>query len=54
VNILYEEIECFNAIGVTRKGEKMCKMTQEVGSQKRKGQLQMWTEYEPWCSRIED
>jgi hypothetical protein len=31
-----------------------CKMTQEVGKQKRKGQLQMWTEYEPWCAQIED
>jgi hypothetical protein len=27
-------------------GEMMCKMTQGVGSQKRKGQMQMWTEYE--------
>jgi hypothetical protein len=34
----------FNAIGCSRKGVKMCKMTQEVGSQKRKGQAQMWTE----------
>jgi hypothetical protein len=25
----------------------MCKMIQEVGSQKCKGQLQMWTEYQP-------
>jgi hypothetical protein len=24
------------------------KTTQEVGSQKRKRQMQMWTEYEPW------
>jgi hypothetical protein len=29
-------------------------MTQEVGSQKHKGQMQMWTEYEPWCAQIED
>jgi hypothetical protein len=21
---------------------------------KRKGQMQMWTEYEPWCAQIED
>jgi hypothetical protein len=48
------KVERFNAIGGTRKGEKMCKMTPEVGSQKCKGQLQMWTEYEPWCSQIED
>jgi hypothetical protein len=36
------------------KGEKMCKMTQEVGSQKRKEQMQMWTDYEHWCAEIED
>jgi len=24
------------------------------GSRKRKGQIQMWTEYEPWCAQIED
>jgi hypothetical protein len=36
------------------KGKKMCKMTQEVGSQKRKGQMQMWTEYEPWRTQSED
>jgi hypothetical protein len=29
-------------------------MTQKVGSQERKGHMQMWTEYEPWCSQIED
>jgi hypothetical protein len=38
----------------SRKGEKMCKMTQEVGSQKRKGQMKMWTEHEPCCPQIED
>jgi hypothetical protein len=32
----------------------MSKITQKVGSQERKGQKQMWTEYEPWCSQIED
>jgi len=37
-----------------KEGREMCKMTQEVGSQKCKGQLQMWTEYEPWCAHIED
>jgi hypothetical protein len=36
------------------KGEKVCKMTQEVSSQKPKGQMQMWTDYEPWCAQIED
>jgi len=34
--------------------EKICKTTQEVDSQKCKGQMQMWTEYEPWCAQIED
>jgi hypothetical protein len=43
----------FNGIGGSRKNEKMREMTQEVGSQKRKGQVQMWTEYEPWCAQIE-
>jgi hypothetical protein len=28
--------------------------TQEVGSQKRKEQIQMWTEYEPWFAQIQD
>jgi hypothetical protein len=37
-----------------KKGKKMCKMTQEVGSQKRKGQMQMRTEYEPWCAQVKD
>jgi hypothetical protein len=32
----------------------MCKMTQAVGRQKRKEQMQMWTEYETWCAQIED
>jgi hypothetical protein len=36
-----------------KEGE-MCKMTQEVGRQKRKGHMQTWTEYEPWCAQIED
>ena len=36
------------------RGEKMCKSIQKVGSQKRKGQMQMWREYEPWCAQIED
>jgi len=37
-----------------KEGEKMWKTTQEVGSHKRKGQMQMWTEYETWCAQIED
>jgi hypothetical protein len=40
--------------GGSRKGEKMCKMTQEMGSQKRKEQMHTWTGYEPWCAQIED
>jgi hypothetical protein len=43
-----------NGTGGSRTSEKMCKMNQEVGSQKRKGQMQMWAEYEPWCTQIED
>jgi hypothetical protein len=35
-----------NGTGGSWKGEKMCKMTEEVSSQRRKGQMQMWTEYE--------
>jgi hypothetical protein len=37
-----------NGMGGSRKGKKMCKTAQKVGNQKRKGQMQMWTEYEPW------
>jgi hypothetical protein len=43
-----------NGIGGSRKVEKMCKMTQEVGNQKRKWQMQIWIEYEPWCIQIKD
>jgi hypothetical protein len=39
-----------NGIGGSRKGENVSEITQEVGSQK---QIQMWTEYEPWCTQIE-
>jgi len=42
-----------NGTGGSRKGEKMCETTQEVGSQKHKGQMLMWTEYKPWCPQIE-
>jgi hypothetical protein len=41
-----------NGTGGSMNGE-MCKMTQEVGSQKRKGQMQMWTEYKSWFFLIE-
>jgi hypothetical protein len=37
-----------------KEGREMCKTTQEVGSQKRKGLMQMWKEYEPCCAQIED
>jgi hypothetical protein len=37
-----------------KKGEKICKLAQNVGSPKRKAQVQMWTEYEPWSAQIED
>ena len=49
-----KEMSVLNGKGSSRKGEKMCKTTQEVGSQKRKGQMPTWTEYEPWCAQIED
>jgi histone-lysine N-methyltransferase SETMAR len=39
-----------NDTGGSRKGE-MFKTTQEVGSQKRKEQMDMWTEYEPCCAQ---
>jgi hypothetical protein len=29
-------------------------MTQEVGSQNCIEQMQMWTENEPWCTKIEE
>jgi hypothetical protein len=29
-------------------------MTHEFDSPKLKGLIQMWTEYEPWCTQIED
>jgi hypothetical protein len=43
-----------NGTGSSRRGKKMHNMTQEVGSQKHKGQMQMWTEYEPWSTQIKD
>jgi hypothetical protein len=36
-----------------RKDEEMCKMTEDVGNQKCKGQMQVWTKYEPWCVQID-
>jgi hypothetical protein len=38
-----------NGRGGLRKGEKVCKTTQEVGS---KGQMQMRIEYEYLCAQI--
>jgi hypothetical protein len=46
-----KKLSVFNVIGGSRKGEKMRNMTQEVGSQKREGQMRMWTEYKPWCTQ---
>jgi hypothetical protein len=40
--IRHEEIVFLNGIGGLRKGEKMCMLTQELGSQKRKGQMEMY------------
>ena len=54
VNMLCRNRVFLNGTGGSKKGEKMCKTTQEVGSQKRKGQMQMWAEYECWCAQIED
>jgi hypothetical protein len=42
-----------NIMGSSRKGKKMCEMTKEVDSQKRKGQMQLWRDYELWCAQIE-
>jgi hypothetical protein len=54
VNQLLRNRVFLNGTRGSKKGEKMCKTTQEVGSQKRKGQAQIWTEYEPYCAQIED
>jgi hypothetical protein len=35
-----------NEIGGSKEGKKMCKRTQVVGSQKLKGEMQIWTEYD--------
>jgi hypothetical protein len=43
----------FNGISSSRKGDGV-QDGPRSGSQKRLGQMQMWTEYEPWCSQIED
>jgi hypothetical protein len=49
-----KESSVFECIGGSRKGEKICKVTQEVDIQKRKGQTQKWTEYKLLCAQIED
>jgi hypothetical protein len=36
------------------KGEKISKRIQKLGSQKYKVQMQMRTEYESWCTKLED
>jgi hypothetical protein len=42
-----KKLRFLSGTGSSRKGEKTCKTTQEVGSQKRRGETQMWPEYEP-------
>ena len=37
-------IKKYSGISGSKRGEKMCTMTPEVGSQKRNGQMEMWTE----------
>jgi hypothetical protein len=49
----YKEMECFLIARAVQGRARRCETTQEVGSQKRKGQMQMWTEHEPWCAQIE-
>src|SRR5258705_7678819 len=39
-------IKKYSGISGSKRGEKMCTMTPEVGSQKRNGQMEMWTECE--------
>jgi hypothetical protein len=46
-----KKLSVLNGTGSSRKGTKMCKLTQEVGSQKTQ-RMQMWTEYEPWCAQM--
>jgi hypothetical protein len=55
LTVAYGEYVMFlNGIGGSRKDKKMCKTAQEVGSQKRKGQKQMWREYELWCAQMKE
>jgi len=49
LTVVYDEYPMKNQVflngtGSSRKGGKMCKTTQEVGSQKRKRQMKMWTD----------
>jgi hypothetical protein len=45
-----KKLRFLNGMGGSRKGKKMWKMTQEVGSQIHKGQTQMWTVRTLVCS----
>jgi hypothetical protein len=36
-----------------KEGRKAAQDDPRSGSQKRKGQIQMWTEYQHWCAQIE-
>jgi hypothetical protein len=51
-----KESSVLNDTGSSGKDQNLHRMTHEVGSQKRKGHMQIWTEYEPgaliskiWC-----
>jgi hypothetical protein len=46
LTVTYGKYAMNNGIGDSRKGEKVCKVTQELGSEKRKGQMQMWPKQE--------
>lgn len=47
---IYEIIENFNVINVSKYGDKMYTMIQEVAIQR---ELQKWIECEPWCFQSE-
>jgi hypothetical protein len=41
------KLSVLNGINSSRKDKKMCKVTQEMGSQKCERRMQMWTQYKP-------
>jgi hypothetical protein len=49
-----KKLSVLNGTGGSRKGEKMHRVTQGVSSKKHKGQMQIWTEYELWCTQFGD